>query len=95
MDELYLVIEGRVQGVGYRFWAVRKAQEIGGISGWVRNEDNGNVEIFMRGQMDRLNQMLESCYKGPPFARVDRISKFPGVTNYFLPPIIEGKFVYI
>lgn len=54
MREVYLKIEGRVQGIGYRRWAVAKALEIGGISGWVRNEDDGSVEILMSGDEEKL-----------------------------------------
>lgn len=95
MKEMYLKIEGRVQGIGYRRWAVSRAQDIGGISGWVRNEDDGSVEILMRGEEEKINEMLKACYQGPLFARVDRISFLPGVRNYFLPQIEEGRFFRI
>lgn len=95
MKEVYIKIEGRVQGIGFRRWAVSKAIDIGGISGWVRNEDDGSVEILMRGEDDKINHMIQACYDGPLFARVDRISFLPGVRNYFLPPIAEGRFVRI
>jgi len=95
MREVYLKIEGRVQGIGYRRWAVNQALQIGGISGWVRNEDDGSVEILMSGDDEKINAMIQACYSGPLFARVDRISFLPGVTNYFLPPIIEGRFTRI
>ena len=48
--EVLLKIKGRVQGIGFRYWAVKKAREIGGISGWVHNEADGSVEILMRGE---------------------------------------------
>ncbi len=95
MREVYIKIEGRVQGIGYRRWAVSKAHEIGGISGWVRNEDDGSVEILMSGDDDKVNKMIEDCYKGPMFARVDKISFLIKMNNYFLPQIVEGKFVRI
>jgi len=95
MREVYLKIEGRVQGIGFRHWAISKAYEIGGVSGWVRNEDDGSVEILMRGEDDKVNAMIQACYNGPMFARVDRISFLPGVKNYFLPPIEEGRFMRI
>lgn len=95
MKEVYLKIEGRVQGIGYRRWAVAKAQDIGGISGWVRNEDDGSVEILMCGEEDNINEMIKYCYRGPMFARVDKISFLPGVRNYFLPQIEQGKFIRI
>jgi len=95
MREVYLKIEGRVQGVGYRRWAVSQAVAIGGISGWVRNEDDGSVEVLMSGAEDCVDEFIRRCYIGPMFARVDRISFLPGVRNYFLPQIQEGKFVRI
>lgn len=95
MKEVYLKIEGRVQGIGFRRWAVNKANEIGGISGWVRNEDDGSVEILMCGEEENLDVMIKSCYQGPLFARVDKISFLPGVRNYFLPQIVEGRFIRI
>ncbi len=95
MREVYLKIEGRVQGIGYRRWAISKALEIGGISGWVRNEDDGSVEILMNGEDENIDEMIRCCYQGPMFARVDKISFLPGVRNYFLPPIELGKFFRI
>ena len=95
MKEVYLKIEGRVQGIGYRRWAVSKAREIGGISGWVRNEDDGSVEILMSGEDENINNMISACYSGPMFARVDKISYMHKINNYFLPTIKEGVFVRI
>ena len=95
MKEVYLRIEGRVQGIGFRRWAVNKALDIGGISGWVRNEDDGSVEILMSGEDQYIDAMIQACYQGPMFARVDKISFLPGVRNYFLPQIVEGRFIRI
>lgn len=93
--EVYIKIEGRVQGIGFRRWAVSTALEIGGISGWVRNEDDGSVEILMSGSEDKIDKMICCCYKGPFLARVDSIKFLSGITNYFLPQIEIGKFVRI
>ena len=95
MKEVYIKIEGRVQGIGYRRWAVSKAREIGGVSGWVRNEDDGSVEILMSGEDDKINSMINACYEGPLFARVDKISYMHKVHNCFLPTIKDGQFVRI
>ena len=92
MREVYIKIFGRVQGVGFRRWAERTAKNIGGISGWVRNVDDGTVEILMRGTQANIEQMINACQKGPLFARVDQVSFLPGVRNYFLPQIVDGIF---
>ena len=49
----------------------------------------------MSGDDNKINEMINYCYRGPMFARVDKISFLPGVTNYFLPPIVEGRFIKI
>lgn len=92
MREVYLKISGRVQGIGFRRWAQKTARNIGGISGWVRNVDDGTVEILMRGEAEKIEQMVLCCHKGPLLARVDNVSFLPGVRNYFLPQIVEGVF---
>lgn len=90
--EVYIRIEGRVQGVGFRYWAVKKAQEIGGISGWVHNAANGSVEILMRGNEKNVDNMILACHKGPSLARVDKVEFIVGRISSFLPPIEVGVF---
>lgn len=53
--EVYLKIDGRVQGIGFRAWAVRTARELG-VSGWVRNVDDGTVEIRMKGAEEQIDR---------------------------------------
>ena len=67
-----IVIGGRVQGVGFRFWTERVAGELG-ISGWVRNRRDGKVEALLSGPQDKLNEMLQRCNQGPRSARVDSV----------------------
>lgn len=90
--EVFIKIEGRVQGIGFRRWAVDKAQEIGGISGWVHNETDGSVEIMMKGTPENIDKMILACHEGPSFARVDRVSFIIGRWSGFLPPITDGVF---
>ncbi len=92
MKEVYIKIKGRVQGIGFRRFAVREAQRIGGISGWVHNEADGSVEILMSGEEDKIDQMLVSCHKGPLLARVDSVDFIIGRRSGFLPLIEEGVF---
>lgn len=69
---VHVRIEGRVQGVGYRAWTVAMARELG-LSGWVRNRREGWVEAVFSGNQKAVNAMIESCYEGPPAARVTAI----------------------
>ena len=68
----HLVIRGRVQGVGYRDWTVRKARELG-LSGWVRNRPDGSVEAVISGTDTLVAGMISECQSGPPSAQVDTI----------------------
>lgn len=85
------VISGRVQGVGFRYWAVRQVHSLGGISGYIRNLENGDVAICMSGDEPNLNQMQILLYRGPLFARVDSVRAAPEQCAFF-PPIVDGVF---
>ena len=92
MREIYFKITGRVQGVGYRRFAEKTAKSIGGLSGWVRNAEDGSVEVLVKGNTENVEQMIASCRQGCLFSRVDGITFLPKVTNCFLPPITDGVF---
>lgn len=72
MQSRHLIISGRVQGVGYRDWAVREAGSRR-IDGWVRNRRDGVVEIVARGDEAELSRFIEACRSGPIFARIDNV----------------------
>lgn len=69
----HLFISGRVQGVGFRYSAVGAARTIGALTGWVRNLDDGRVEVLVQGPKDRVDALIEWCRKGPSSARVDAL----------------------
>jgi len=71
-----LTISGRVQGVGYRDWAMGTARRLG-LTGWVRNRRDGAVEALIVGEEAAVGQMIEACRRGPPAARVDEIDVDP------------------
>ena len=71
-----LVITGRVQGVGYRDWALATGRRLG-ISGWVRNRRDGAVEVLVVGEEAAVGAMIEACWEGPSLARVDAIDVEP------------------
>jgi len=62
-------ISGRVQGVGYRAWAVREATTRG-LAGWVRNRRDGSVEALFVGPEEAVAKMIEACRLGPRLAEV-------------------------
>lgn len=93
IKEVFIKIYGRVQGIGFRYWTVKTADRIGGISGWVHNDTDGTVEIMMRGEEAALDQMIVACHQGPALARVDQVVFITGRWSGFLPPIEEGKFI--
>jgi acylphosphatase len=64
-----VLIEGYVQGVGYRAFACRAALRLG-ISGWVRNRRDGTVEALITGMPDRVERMLAELRRGPYGAHV-------------------------
>ncbi len=70
--EMKLMISGRVQGVGFRYFTRLNANRLG-LNGWVRNLENGNVEVLLQGPEGSVNEMLERLGQGPGSARVDQI----------------------
>jgi acylphosphatase len=67
-----VTIGGDVQGVGYRAWMEREARA-GGVSGWVRNRLNGDVEALFAGPPDAVEALCAACWHGPVQARVDKV----------------------
>jgi acylphosphatase len=66
------LISGRVQGVGYRAFAVTMAQRLG-ISGWARNLDDGRVEVQAVGSRAQLEEFAQQLRKGPRLAEVTSV----------------------
>ena len=65
-------VEGRVQGVGFRWFVHREAAEIG-LHGWVRNTDSGHVEAVASGSAKQLQALEQAMRKGSRGSRVDRV----------------------
>jgi acylphosphatase len=59
-----LIVQGRVQGVGYRWWAVGEARRLG-LDGWVRNRADGSVELVAAGTPEELDRLQAACRRGP------------------------------
>jgi acylphosphatase len=68
------LVKGRVQGVGFRFFAERAARELN-LRGWVRNLPDGSVEAVAEGEEDALMRFVERLRQGPLGARVASVSE--------------------
>lgn len=68
----HLIITGRVQGVGFRFYMERKAREFG-VTGWVRNRRDGAVEAVVQGTTGAVEAMIAWARRGPPSAVVAEV----------------------
>ena len=68
----YARVSGRVQGVGFRYSCYNEARRLG-LSGWVRNEAKGGVEVWAEGGAEKLDRLAQWLRRGPPGARVDSL----------------------
>lgn len=73
MSRVEVRIEGRVQGVGFRYFIMRNAEKMG-LSGYVKNMPDGTVEIDAEGPEDKLKQLVQAAKKGPSAARVSNVN---------------------
>ncbi len=83
MIQLEIIISGRVQGVGFRYFVQYKAREMG-IHGWVRNLVDGSVMVVAQGIEPELKTFIDYLYIGPTRSRVDKITvnKMPALTVF-------------
>ena len=72
MERLHVVVRGDVQGVGFRYFVQRTAQRLG-LRGWVRNNDDGTVELVAEGDRARLEELEWAVKAGPRLARVEHV----------------------
>lgn len=70
--QLILKIYGRVQGVFFRTEAANQAKALG-LTGWVRNKEDGTVELVAEGEREILSQLHQWCRKGPPPSKVETV----------------------
>ena len=68
------VVSGRVQGVGFRFFAERVANQLG-LRGYVKNLWNGNVEAYAMGEEAQLEEFRKRLAEGPRMARVESVQE--------------------
>lgn len=71
-----LKISGRVQGVGYRYWAQRTAVSMG-LGGWVCNLPDDSVQCLVQGEPDQVEAFIKLVWQGPSAAAVDAVEELP------------------
>ncbi|MEF3367028.1 acylphosphatase [Methylocystis sp. 9N] len=71
-----LIIEGRVQGVGYRAFLIREALALE-LAGWTRNRRDGSVEAVAVGSRAALDALIDAARRGPRLARVEIVREEP------------------
>jgi acylphosphatase len=76
VSKRFLVV-GRVQGVGFRYFVVREAEALG-VSGWVRNLPDGNVEVLASAEPALVDVFEGRLWHGPPHARIKTITASTG-----------------
>jgi acylphosphatase len=64
-----VIFKGRVQGVFFRAHTMDRAKELG-VKGWVRNLGTGDVEALFEGEDNLVNELIEYCKSGQPYAKV-------------------------
>ena len=73
ITRVHAIISGKVQGVFYRASTQNEAKKLG-LTGWVRNLEDGTVELEAQGDSEDVDRLLKWCRQGPPDCEVTRIS---------------------
>lgn len=90
IQQIHVIVSGRVQGVNFRHYTVLTARELG-VTGWVRNLPDGDVEVVAEGTRNQLSQVIAFLHKGPPAAHVTGVdTKWHTATNKF--PAFEVRY---
>lgn len=85
-----IVVEGRVQGVGYRYF-VRSAALRLGVAGWVRNRADGSVEALLSGSPEAIEALIAELRRGPPGASVLSLRMVEADETELAPPVFEVR----
>lgn len=72
VKRIHLIISGDVQEVGYRMWVLRRAQDLR-LVGWVKNREDGMVEVVAEGPKKQLEKLTDACKRGPDIAWVEKV----------------------
>ena len=83
------IVRGRVQGVGFRYFVERAAAELK-LTGFVRNLDDGRVEVYATGPADKLAELSQRLWKGPRFSDVRGVEEQDAAVQQYESFRIEG-----
>ena len=72
MHTIHILVKGKVQGVFYRATAKHVAMDLG-LKGWVKNTEDGDVEMTVTGEQKTIDDFVQWCHKGPERARVSEV----------------------
>jgi acylphosphatase len=77
------IVSGRVQGVAFRHSTTEEARRLG-VVGWIKNRDDGTVELEAEGAADQISALLAWCEQGPSLARVSRfvVTELPPTASH-------------
>ncbi len=75
LKQAHLYIKGDVIGVGFRAWTKIQAK-ITGVTGWVRNNEEGFVEAVIQGDENKINSIIKLIKQGPPVSRVEDVEVY-------------------
>ena len=70
MKRYFIIVDGRVQGVGFRYFCLTQAR-LYGLTGWVQNQINGTVALEVQGPEENIQAFLKTLRKGNTFIRID------------------------
>ncbi|MBI4870129.1 MAG: acylphosphatase [Candidatus Riflebacteria bacterium] len=82
MATIEYVVSGIVQGVGYRYYTLKVANQLG-VTGWVRNLPTGEVQVVASGDPGVLGQLEQCLLEGPRMSRVARVTRAPAPEQSF------------
>ena len=74
IETRHIKIHGKVQGVGYRFYATRVARRLG-LKGWIQNLRDGSVEAMVEGEPEKIDEWVDEIREGPRYAEVTKIDQ--------------------
>ena len=90
MARRHLIVRGKVQGVGFR-WFVGETARRADLAGWVQNRPDGAVEIAVEGDDESVDILERAVHRGPPGARVDGVDRVPEQDDSLTKPFAVRK----